>query len=226
MLLRSFYGAETFSIYDDEFFVTKGIADTIGHRVMSTSIEEMTADSSLYLVKTHELANDENSTVYVVRDGRDAVVSYARYLCSFKPRRSFVGRCKQTLKGGCFRVTLKRVIRGHEEFGAWGDHVCWWMNRSRRAKTLVVRYEEMVADPLRIVREVASFVGLKGDPAEVDPPSFRTLQRRSPEFFRRGRVGSARDEMPKSSERLFWRLDGEAMSEFGYDVGRRPEQLP
>ena len=43
------------------------------------------ADPEVHFLKTHELASDDDGypSIYVVRDGRDAVVSFAHYLIDF-----------------------------------------------------------------------------------------------------------------------------------------------
>ena len=39
-------------------------------------------------------------------------------------------------------------------------------------------------------------------------------------FFRRGKVGAWKDEMPEIMQQLFWDLHGETMEKLGYTEGR------
>jgi hypothetical protein len=51
---------------------------------------------------------------------------------------------------------------------------------------------------------------------DVALPDFPALQARWPEFFRKGRVGSWREEMSPALHELFWARHAEAMLRFGY----------
>lgn len=54
--------------------------------------------------------------------------------------------------------------------------------------------------------------------ADAQIPSFQDLRETDPLFFRRGVVGTHRDEMPEALESLFWprRANREAMALLGY----------
>jgi aryl sulfotransferase len=119
-----------------------------------------------------------------------------------------------------------------QHFGSWSDHVRSWTDESS-LPVHVVRYEDLDADPERCFRGVLRFCGLDDDPGQVGKAvrfsSFSELRRqeavagfreRSPAapggFFRRGEVGSWRDELsPELAKRLVT-AHGQTMSRFGY----------
>lgn len=88
-------------------------------------------------------------TIYIVRDYRDVLVSYFHY--------------QQSLKAwsGSFGEFIRQADRLHE-FGSWKDHVQQALDHRDRhpEKILLLRYEDMLADPAKAVRETARFCGI------------------------------------------------------------------
>ena len=102
--------------------------------------------------------------------------------------------------------------------GSWGRNVLSWSGELP-AQTVQIRYEELIAHPVAVARHavdaVAPHLSSNGDP---EIPSFEELQKIDPLFFRRGIVGSHRDELPEDLEELFWSRgeNREAMELLGY----------
>jgi len=90
------------------------------------------------LVKTHDLPTDEGAAIYVVRDGRAALVS----LWEFSHR----------------RIPLRALIRGVSSFGTWSGHLAAWQPWAR-PDTLLLRYEDMVDDLPDVLVRLADFLG-------------------------------------------------------------------
>lgn len=87
---------ETTSIYPGEIEVferSPGLVELVGHY-------ESSAPKSAAFVKTHGPPEDDDPAIYVIRDGRAAIVSYFHYIRNLQDS----------------SVTLERVIRGD----AWG----------------------------------------------------------------------------------------------------------
>jgi hypothetical protein len=66
-MLESVYGIKTATIYNEP-------------RRPKIDLEAARKTGEIFLVKTHELPDDDCSALYLVRDGRDALVSYARFI--------------------------------------------------------------------------------------------------------------------------------------------------
>ena len=157
------------------------------------------------VVKTHDPPVDDGKAIYIVRDGRSAVVSYWRYLQHYKPRKG--------LRGLLRPLTLARVVRGNVMFGSWSSHLQIW-NPIERPNTLLLRYERVATDPNHAAEAIGVFLGLPR-PREV-VLSFRELQETEPAFFRSGDDRRNIAEMSMSDRRLFDRIHGAAMARYGY----------
>jgi aryl sulfotransferase len=119
-----------------------------------------------------------------------------------------------------------------QSFGSWSDHVSSWVDDSG-LPLLVVRYEDLTADPLGCFGGVVRFCGLDYDAGRLGRAvafsSFGELRRqeaaagfreRSPRapgaFFRRGEVGAWREELPSHLARRLADAHGKQMDRFGY----------
>ena len=176
-------------------------------------------DDDVHFVKTHQTHPDGHTAIYLVRDGCDASVSYARYLRQFTTGPMGIPKISRgRLLAPSFGRVLRRVIRGKCDFGSWGDHVSAWTGGS--ARTVVVRFEDLIRDPIDTARGAlveAGHPAQSSDDAAV--PTFEELNRKWPEFFRAGRVGQGRLEMPPALLDLFWQRHGRV------DVGRNHQRV-
>lgn len=165
-----------------------------------------TAAETVSLVKTHENdhASTEHAAIYLVRDGRDAMVSYAHHIADYQndPRP--------------YLEILRSLVRCDDPTEhCWSRHTRKWWNRD--AVMAVVRYEDLVQDPIAVTRGAVSKLHLPLRPfPDAHIMSFLELHERDPRNFRRGIVGSHRDEMPPEIEGLFWEQHGAAMATLGY----------
>ena len=221
MLLLSLYGWKTHAGYDP-VFVSLEASETVGHVVLREPLEALDADDRVHFVKTHDLPRDNRPAIYLVRDGRDALVSFARYLRSFPQARPPVRRAAAALRsfvGGddSFDAELRRLIESRRPFGGWSHNVLAWTDGRHRGRTFPIRYEDLRADPHGWVQRGLEAVGVRADPRPgATLPDFSALQAKWPGFFRKGRVGSWREEMSPALHELFWGRHAEAMRRFAY----------
>lgn len=182
---------------------------------------------SFTFVKTHELpehlepAENDFPAVYLVRDGRDALCSMAHH------------RADIVAPGSDYLDNLRSAIvaqRG-SYFGGWSRNVEKWIRRA----DLIIRYEDLVADPLATVERLRTLCELP-EPQTGKMPQFEALkfgipkygaardqdvseedkQELAQKFFRRGEAGAWREEMPEELQELFWCYHGDAMERMGY----------
>jgi hypothetical protein len=182
--------------------------DIVGDAQLPFSLAEMGERDDLYIVKTHDMPTDDHPAIYLVRDGRDALVSHARFVLDYdRPPDN-----PETYYG-----TVRRLIEA-SPFGGWGANVEAWT--TRRESTVVVRFEELIAAPLHELRRAISAIGCElPEIRSTDPPAFAELHRKIPQFFRAGRVGAWREELPGNLHALFWHRHGDAMHKMGYTDG-------
>lgn len=161
--------------------------------------------------KTHSLpeAGDRRPAIYLVRDGRDALVSYAHFTLAYGPQVD-----PAAVTSGMFAAALRNhILETHSAYGTWAQNVAAW---TRRPHTAVVRYEDLAADPCGVADRALAVVGLRPTPVSDHIPAFGELKEADGTFFRRGVTGGWRDEFPPDLLDLFWQKNGPAMLLHGY----------
>jgi Sulfotransferase domain len=100
------------------------------------------------LIKSHQMPPTEGPMIYLVRDGRNAAVSFL-YM-------SF-------LFGGHQYYRLSELYDGlrhlDELEGTWGEHVAAALEQSKHRPVLFVRYEDLVTRPQAALAHMADFLG-------------------------------------------------------------------
>lgn len=214
LVLERQFAYHTSSIYRER---PTGNTPDIVDLVELTSVERVRrvidADEHLHFVKNHELAAaDPSPAIYLVRDGRDAMVSFAHFLIDF-----VIGTDAQADPGTHYWQTLHGLITTTEYFGGWTNNVQSWLSRPN---TVVVTFEELIRDPVGVTR--AALHRLNLEPAALtgdSVASFEQLHRESPRFFRTGRAGNWRTEMDDRLHALFWHEHGATMDRLGFPRG-------
>ncbi|MBM7788373.1 sulfotransferase domain-containing protein [Tenggerimyces flavus] len=210
IVLRRVYELETAVVYDVDGVAERIGKALVGYRDLAADYEELRSSPELHLVKTHNQRRDPvqkgDPAICLVRDGRDSIVSYARLR---------VEEC-----GGRFEDEVRAAILRPAEsgVGGWGRNVLSWLADPDPAHA-VLRYEDLVASPLTSVGATLDRLGLDVKPADdATVPTFAELQRTDSGFFRRGRTGSHRDELPDELHELFWSVPDNraAMELLGY----------
>ncbi|MFZ3376766.1 MAG: sulfotransferase domain-containing protein [Chthoniobacterales bacterium] len=169
--------------------------------------------------KTHELPQPEyRNVIYLVRDGRDAMVSYYHHLSALGASPDF----------------LQLVSTGNGLFPSlWHEHVEAWSANPYGARMMIVKYERLKEDAVAELKRICEFAKLDSDPkslASVVENSAFEIQRekekkvgwegqdwpRDKPFVRRGKVGSFKDEMPEPVLKAFMERSGPALQMLGY----------
>jgi hypothetical protein len=217
VVLHRLYGLPTYSIYDDNDPVAQLVGpDLVGYRPKPVDRVQMTDGPDVYFVKTHKRRKaDRYPAIYLARDGRDAVVSHARLRATTQTGSADGPELFESL----LREEITRTyIDGQPSSGNWGSHVTNWLDETD-APLVVIRYEELIADPRAAAeRAVSALLPNMTAAADACIPSFGDLHTIEPHFFRRGVAGSHADEMPDTLHQLFWAQPGntDAMQRLGY----------
>lgn len=91
------------------------------------------------LIKTHNPPQDLNKTIYIVRDGRAAIVSLWHFY-----------KCKHLIKD---------LIDGQHRFSTWTRHIQVW-DPWLRPNTLLLRYEDIVSDLQNVLDSISVFLNV------------------------------------------------------------------
>jgi hypothetical protein len=169
--------------------------------------------------KTHHLPRPEyRRVIYLVRDGRDAMVSYFHFLAAF----------------GNAQDPLKLVTTGDGLFPCrWHEHVEAWLANPHGAEMMIVRYETLREDRVNELQRICDFAGLERERGLLERiaenSTFEAMHEREKKqgwankswpkdkaFMRRGVVGSFKDEMPESVLQAFMQHSKSALKRLGY----------
>jgi hypothetical protein len=167
------------------------------------TFQQLRQSAELHLLKTHHYPPDDSPALYMLRDGRDALVSYTHYLKARWPRAATM----------TFDQVLEQLILGQLGFGDWSAHILAWQHRS--ATTAFVRYEDGLTRPFETLAAALTTLGM-ARPAMGTPPDFNEYRQRWPQFFRKGQTGAWREEMSPALQALFWKHHGATMQAWGY----------
>jgi hypothetical protein len=143
--------------------------------------------------------------VHIVRDGRDACLSF---LAMKRKPRFNLGRPRRLAEFAC---AWRLEVEGAQRFGA----------RLGPERYLELRYEDLVAEPEARLHEVCGFLGLELEPAQleyhrdVDPARLQDHPRLAEPP--RKDVRRWRDEMSPAGQELFEAIAGGLLSQLGYE---------
>jgi hypothetical protein len=217
ILLNRLYGFTTTTGYDDNDPVAQHLGpEFIGYKPRTQTLPELVDTADITFVKTHRQPHrvecGDQPAIYLVRDGRDAIVSFAHLRA-----RSLLGQGKTA---DTQQLLQELVVEETLGTGNWGLHVLHWLKRS--SPTAVIRFEELIREPeVEVARALAELNILPPKRVNASPPTFSELHKVDGEFFRRGAVGSYRDEMTQEIQESFWKQPhhSEAMTLLGYPKG-------
>lgn len=171
--------------------------------------------------KTHELPRPEyKRVVHLVRDGRDALASY--YAMN---------------KALNIDVTLEEMIlHGKELYPCrWHEHAKAWLENSYDADIIRIKYEDLLKDPLKEMRKFCKFIGIERQDdliiRVIRGNHFNVMQEKekkygtdnkrwkpSKKFFRKGKIGSYKEEIPPRLIRSFNNQSEYYLKKFGYKI--------
>jgi hypothetical protein len=214
--LNRLYEVPTYVVYDVDGVAAQIGTDLMDARDRPASFEEMRASDEVHFVKTHRRRDDpviadEDQAICLVRDGRDAVVSWARlWTADHAGEPDYETRFAEEA-----RTIITRSTGGT---GGWGQNVLSW-HRSNSPAPAWVRFDDLIAAPETTVRDAVTKTAPGLAPAAgAAIPTFGELHDREPGFFRSGTVGTHRTELPDDLHDLFWAQpdNEEAMRLNGY----------
>jgi len=214
MALYQAYGVESRSLYHDKALDKEGLQGLglfLDLESPRTRVHRLRREEQIYPVKTHVCLDNvkgtlplpEEPAIYIHRDGRDVLLSHAYFIQAHHNKRREVQDILYALVHG-----IRKSSR------PWNDSVMSWANRPR---TAYVSYKELVKDPIGSIRRCVEELGLDWEEQEQGSmPTFEQLHTAAPTFFREGKHGQGKKEMPRRLRKAFWILHKEGMEHYGY----------
>ena len=139
-ILFNCFGIKTASIYPNDLGGNKILENFVGHIEHNQNKTITFQKGSIPIIKTHKLNQDENRSIYIIRDGRAASVSLW----------NFYGK----------KIPIKDIILGNHRFGTWKDHLISW-NPLKRPNTLLIKYEDILCNFEYVLNSIETFLEIK-----------------------------------------------------------------
>lgn len=160
--------------------------------------------------------------IYIARNPKDVCVSYFH----FESGKAWSGGYS-----GPWEHWLKLFMEGRVQRGDWFEHVLSWWKRKDADNLLFLKYEDMKRDFDGQLRRIASYLGYQLSEEVIDriktATSFSRMKteqfsnhREIPQlegFFRKGEIGSWKDQFTVAQSEAFDRLYRERMNGAGLD---------
>jgi hypothetical protein len=163
-------------------------------------------------------------SVYIVRDPRDVAVSYAAFA-----RKSIDEMIDFMADTGAANATDAAQV--FELLGSWSEHALSWVAAPKR---LLVRYEDLLAEPARYFARIIRFLGTGEVEAArlqraISFSGFDVLAGQeaaggyraaggAETFFRAGKSGQWRELLTPAQAKRIEAAHGEVMQKFGYQL--------
>lgn len=171
--------------------------------------------------KSHHLPKAEyKRVVYLLRDGRDVMVSQFHHMNALKDR----------------KVDFLKMVQNDDNIlfpCKWHEHVEAWLSNPYNAEIIVVKYEDLCENPVRQLQKLCQFICIEVDSLflqkVVQQTSFDKMRQKEAKwgwdnpiwpkdkfFVRRGKIGSYEDEMPPEVLDSFLKDAEKTLNYLGY----------
>lgn len=217
--------------------LTEEETESLRPEVYKTFNDEL---ESLYFLKVHDayiftkegkpvfLSEITHATIHIVRNPLDVAVSYAHHSDrKIEAMIKIMGKENHTYSEST-RKTWQQI---RQRLFSWSGHYYSWKN-AKSMNIILVRYEDMVNNIFDTFSKIVKHIGLDVTDEKIKQSiqhsSFEELQKqekergfmeRSPSssnFFRKGKIGSWREEMTKEQAKKIIEQHKDAMIELNY----------
>lgn len=191
--------------------------------------------ADINFIKSHNIKNQafghtliptefSRAAVYIIRDPRDMVISYAKHYGQT------IDKAIDSVSNGD-NTTAANDDSVKQYLGTWSQHVEAW-TKAKDVPLVVQRYEDMIDKPKETFSELLKFLGIPYDDAQLEKAiSFSSIgemkkqekvepfierSSNSQTFFGRGTSGHWREVLTAEQAAKIEKLHGKVMRKFGY----------
>ncbi len=178
----------------------------------------------LKIFKSHELPKPEyKKVIYLVRDGRDAMVSYYHFN-----------------KNLDIQVSLEEMIM-HNKFvypAPWWIHIRQWLQNPYKSQIIYLKYENLLLNPEDEVKKILNFLGWEREERlitkVIQGTNFEKMKEKARKydglghkywngekgvkFFRKGKAGTYKEELSKELIEFFNSKAINELKAFDYEI--------
>lgn len=196
-------------------------------------LEEGRIDSIKYIVRSHTRdvagapSDGDGRTIYLLRDGRDVLVSYYFYRNFFVPERlpwhmRSLFHARRRLRGGFNRQFAATI---EDNAPLWKEHLINWQGVV--SDDCVIKYEDLIKSPIERLRQLLKFLNVPVPHEKlveaVEKHSFNAKNGRDPgeedvrSFKRKAVSGDWRNHFDERHKEIFKSHAGDVLIELGYE---------
>jgi hypothetical protein len=167
--------------------------------------------------------------IYLIRNPLDIAVSFAKFkgtnldqmILEMEDSENYLAKKTHT----ALKIQLPQLL------SSWSEHVLGW-TQQREVPILIVRYEDLIADPFTSFKKTVEFLNLQYSDTEIRSAimksSFKNLKEQemkfgfrdkfstTKHFFRKGISGDGMKSLSNSQINKITKAHGEVMSTFNY----------
>ena len=189
------------------------------------------------VLKTHTLEiknQDSTPVVYLVRDGRDVMVSYSYYKNSFT-QKSISWSSYKTILRQLYRLSIEKLTAVKKDWVFswfmrrhtldWVNHIDTWMKKKPIA---IVKYEDLKTIPEKTLEELMLKLGVQVDSEIIQQAvqifkfenlsNRRTGEENKKSFYRKGIVGDWKNHFSSSDTAFFNKKASYILEILGYEL--------
>lgn len=187
------------------------------HRLPKLKLDRLRP--SMTMIKSHgryETINDNLPAVYLVRDGRDAIISY--YHFNVDHRRyveTFDQYFRRHVVDDAMNSYRERILR--KFMGDWSDNALSYKDKKN---VLILRYEDLVLNPVSLFDTMLKFIGANVELQEIKDAlqsgEARLKEKKARHDRPRGVSGGWKNFLTQEQQELFIKRHGKALKVFKY----------
>ena len=190
-VLNQCFNLKSGSVYENDFAGNIKLENYVGHIEHNEDSSITFPEGQIPIIKTHGENIPNSPAIYVLRDGRAAIVSLWEYY----------GR----------NTSISDLIEGNHIFGKWSDHINSWDPLSR-PNTLLLKYEDILTNLDSVLLQLGVF--LNQDILNYKLPSRETIADDDGRFVRK--KTNWESELYGENLDRFNELNKTLLKQFGY----------
>lgn len=189
--------------------------------IYKSSTNHINSITGKRIIKSHSVNNHYPKVIYLVRDGRDAMVSYYYFQ---KELDKFDGTFRE------FYFTKR-----DREVGTWSEHIFKAFDYKKKYpdKILFIKYEDLKKDEVNTFKKVIDFLGYDIDDDQLSfslkSTTFKNLKKmqgdngveiegKKVNFFRKGTIGNWKEYFDDEIEKDFYENSKKCLETFDYNI--------
>ena len=201
LLIWQVFGIQTFPREDEDVYRER-LKDCVSAEALAPG-----ENNGVSFSKTHSAPEDDSPFIFLVRDGRDAIVSFYHYIHTHL---HIPASMRQVI---CEPAPIG-TAEGKPLSGHWSDYFREW-NPLESSRGMLVKYEDLLVYPDDIAKQIAVPFGFK--PRRKFVNNFPALHASQPNGFRTGKSGGWKDELVGADLKVLWKTHGAVMRLLSYE---------